>query len=113
MIRPRTRSPRNSSLSLELSPILAWESARSSSSGSAKRCPSRASSGARRAGLVDDFTDPVVADRERPFPEFPEMRVAIGRKEYDFRLTDEIFKRNITDIRTTVGGIVPIVPHHE
>src|SRR5579872_4486345 len=63
--------------------------------------------------LADDVTDPIEADSEWPFPELPEVRVTIGGEENDLRLADKILKRNIPDIGAAVGGIVPVVTHHE
>src|SRR5579871_385961 len=110
---PSTRSPRNSSRSFDGGPMLAWDSAKTSSPASEKRCPSRCCSSSSCAASMDDFTNPVVPDGEWPFPEFPEVRVAICRKENDFRFADKILERNIADIGAAVGGIVPVVAHHE
>src|SRR5579872_2220367 len=112
-MRPSTRSPRNSSLSLDWGPMLEWVRAKARRPVSEKRYPSRCWSSSSCAASVDDFTNPVVPDRERPFPEFPEVRVAICRKENDFRFANKILERNIADIGPAVGGIVPIVSHHE
>src|ERR1051326_1295668 len=110
-MRPSTRSPKNSSRSFDTAPMLAWESASFSSDGSEKVWPSWASSVVKVS--IDELADPAVPDGRRPFPEFPEVRAAIGGEEDDFRFADEILERNITHTGAAVRRIVPVVAHHE
>src|SRR6185369_6445670 len=58
---------------------------------------------------------PAVADRKRPFPDFPPMRRAIGREEDELGLTDQILVRDIADRRqdAAVLRIVAVVAHRE
>src|SRR5579871_386340 len=110
-MRPSTRSPKNSSRSLDSAPMLACESASFSSDGSENVWPSWASSAAKPS--IDELANPAVPNGRRPFPEFPEVRTTIGREEDDFRFADEILERNITHTGAAVRRIVPVVAHHK
>src|SRR5262245_55197570 len=59
------------------------------------------------------MSEAVVADGKGPLPDFPDSRAAVGREEDDLCLADEILERHVAYVDSAVGGIVPIVPHHE
>src|SRR6202035_5335339 len=58
---------------------------------------------------------PVVADRKRPFPDFPPTRRAVGREKDEFGLPDEVLGRDVADRRkdAAVLRIVAVVAHRE
>src|SRR6185369_11310129 len=101
-------------------PVLEWVNARLSKPKSANAWPSaavRASCGL----LFDRLEEPVVANGPRPFPEFPDPRlaslviVANRRDDDELGLTDQVFLRHEADAGieiAAVGRIVPIVAHH-
>src|ERR1700731_4086761 len=101
-MRPRTRSPRNSSLSLERTALaLACVSARFRISRLLNRCPRRASKS------VDSGEHPVKA----PIPDFE--NAAIGGKETENRFPNKVFGGNVAHFEAAVVRIVAVVAHHE
>src|SRR3974390_3130264 len=121
MTRPRTRTPRNSSLSLErIESALAWVSARSRRPLSLNVCPSFFASGPS----VNDRENPVEAYGPGPRPDFPE-RAVIG-KEDELRLADKVLRRHIAHAafgvmqerlahgpEAAIERIVAIFTHHK
>src|SRR5258708_15652945 len=63
----------------------------------------------------DASEQPVVADRKRPFPDFPPTRRAVGREKDEFGLADEVLGRDVADRRkhAAVLRIVAVVAHRE
>ena len=131
MTRPRTRSPRNSSRSWRApaagaarSMALAWVSASVEQRRVGERdgrAPPPARPGARRAcpvrrsaGSTDRPQQPVVADGERPLPDFPEARLAVDREEQDLGPADQVLERDEADmVDAAVERVVAIVAHGE
>src|SRR5579885_3299049 len=100
---------------------LRWVSASVSSSGRANSWPiwrtrSSLTTGAPTPVLsAHAMEQTAVAYRERPAPDLPPMRLAIGRKEDELRPPDQVLRRHIADRRqhAAVLRVVAVVPHRE
>src|SRR6202035_6004173 len=100
---PSTRSPRNSSRSLDSRELaLACVSARARSCLSRKTWPSFSSISAKFGSSVNDRKQPAEADGPRPFPDFPE--IAVVGKEQEHRPAFDILRRNVTHFGAAVVG---------
>src|SRR5712671_2182773 len=64
---------------------------------------------------IHAMQQPAVANCERPFPQLPEARRPIGRKEDKLGPSDQILGRDVADggKHTAILRVVPIVTHHE
>src|SRR5258706_12058860 len=71
---------------------------------------------------VDRFEEALVADRPRPLPNLPDLRLAIEfvvtnrREENELGFADQILVRHEADAGravAAVGGVVAVVAHHE
>src|SRR5262249_61164432 len=91
--------------------MLACDRASERTAGSANLYPSRASSS--DVVSVDKLANAAVPDGGRKLPELPDRRAFILREEDDLCLADKILEGNIAHIGAAVGGVVPVVAHHE
>src|SRR5271169_6655903 len=65
--------------------------------------------------LVHAVEQPTIANRKRPFPELPQPRRSVGRKEDELGPSDQVLGWDVADggQHAAVLRVVAIVTHHE
>src|SRR5713101_3599770 len=64
---------------------------------------------------IHAMQQPAVANCERPFPQLPEARRSIGRKEDELGPSDQILGRDVADggKHAAILRVIAIIAHHE